>query len=346
MRYAWIVLVIPVIAWVVPFLEIFTPYFVLEIYADIDARVATITSHVTAGSHSTQAVSIAMTCLILPVSLSSFICPAPRAVDDGGNLLQEYIQSLRVYSDTLVWHAPVPSTFKAIQIIEPAVSAALDCGAGTILRKDSLVTYATPPNAENLSSIATLSRDLAASLHEVLIHIEIAVVRISFMQSTILSGLRHFDEGGIFGITLLLPATYQLDRVISLLEEAASDSTSHLIDAVNRAISVVLTISTTLGHFRQQTDIGRASRAHCNPLVPLFRAESIASSVLEDLAAFRDALRNGLDQPRSGIVHLHAGGTYPLGLVRAVASAYFGTLRKQLYFLRSIRRATESTVAE
>ncbi|KAH9855532.1 hypothetical protein C2E23DRAFT_950093 [Lenzites betulinus] len=344
MRYAWLVLAIPFIAWVIPLFDIFTPYFFFNRYMRVDVRVETLSSHVTDASQSILAVGIAMACLILPVPLTSAVCPASDAIDNSGVLMQEFIESSRIYTDGLIWNAPSPSTFTAIQSINSVVNKTFKCGAWVYLGRDGSNVSTT--SDEVLSAIATSSRDLSVSLHEVLIHVEIAVTRITFMQSSVISGLKHLDEGGIFGVYLGQPTSYRLNRIISLSKDASSNSAHHAINAVDRAIVVASAITTTIDDFRQQIDIWRASQALCNPVIPLLRAEAIVSSILDGLTSLRDALSEDLEQPSFEMMSLRSIDPYPLGFVRAVASSYFDVLYKQACFLRSIRMATEPMDAE
>ncbi|OJT09683.1 hypothetical protein TRAPUB_13836 [Trametes pubescens] len=346
MRISWILVLSATFAFVLPFLVIYLPYALFSMYMH-DLRTASSSIHIQASMHSVFESATAMLCLVPPVSALAFVCPSiPESKRDSALMLQQVSGAQQAFLDQLTRYAPTPEVFAIVSSIQRAAHFAFVFD-GTIALQSG---HPQGPEGNRaggmLSDIHHLSRELLVSLREVGLHVEVAIARVASIQSSVVTGLVVLHNARVYSDHRLRTNPPRFDRIVALFANASSDSAQHVLQEVQRAMSISSNLSSTLDHFRRTAEPARScapvSKPLCDTISPLFFRHTPLSSVSDRLALLQVTLQEELDESSREIATPPALTMYPVQAVRAILEAQLRVYRKQLLVLRRTRRFLES----
>ncbi|KAL1944050.1 hypothetical protein VTO73DRAFT_3868 [Trametes versicolor] len=341
MHLAWIVAAVLLSTLAVPLATSFIPYLLFQTYArESVPRVPQ--DHVVASSRSIVAVTQSVLCMVSYLSIVPFLCGAPSSLHDNKTEadFQEFSTAVRVFLDQVVLQAPRLDVSADIVSLERAADVALDVDAALMLTQEGSRYMTGIGDVLALSQVRRISRQLSTSLPKVLAHIELAVARTVFMQGTVVAGLTLLDDIDVFRTYVpgIRPPCF--NRIVTHMTDALLNSTRFTTEAVQDSLALSTALSAALAQFRaNRKDVHGCATgpgALCEAISPLFRGDSILSSVISDLEALKEVLAEGVALP------LPHGSSFPLPVVRVIVEAQQHVLQKQLLFLWWTRQAMEN----
>ncbi|KAI0351861.1 alpha/beta-hydrolase [Trametes cingulata] len=249
----------------------------------------------------------------------------------------------RVFLNQLVLQVPRTHTFNNVSALENAADLALDWDASLLLLQQGARHVNGVGDVRTLASIKSLSRALFVALHEVLKHVEVAVARVTLMQSTIGIGLTLLEDVDVFR-SLTVSKSSGFARVLLLSEDGLSNSVRLISAIVDDALSATTTLGVALHRFRPSASAHLAcnslSEELCNSLSTLSRGPSILSSIFDDLMALKETLEEGPEVPEMVLASLAARPT-DIALVHRLVEVHLQALNNQLLFLWWMRQGIE-----
>ncbi|RPD60441.1 hypothetical protein L226DRAFT_574404 [Lentinus tigrinus ALCF2SS1-7] len=244
--------------------------------------------HLQASMGSMTDANVAALCILPPFSALAFICPTfNEGPEDTARIsLHHLLLQRQVLFKKAVYYTPTPHTISSLLRLGSAANASLllddrgQEGEGTIIG-----------DHRALLEVAQTSASAARALYRVIVHVELALCRASFLRDTISIALSLLEQVDATGRYIRRPVPRSVDRATSVFGVAMLDSIGH----IRRELRVASTLSTTLlaAVENAQADPSYVSR-HCSiprnlcaEATALIFGENILRAVIQDLSMLK-----------------------------------------------------------
>ncbi|KAI0740919.1 hypothetical protein C8Q76DRAFT_791299 [Earliella scabrosa] len=299
------VIAIVVALYAVPLFLIIAPFCIFNVYvASFPVELAG-HPHVHEILDSLRAVGVASFCLLPFAAILPFACISSG---DGASAIEITLEDLtiaqRFYHDELIRLAPTPNHLAIIYCIGRAADLAVVFDDHTTPFQDGVRERGSFGDVQFLTEIGQVARSTIHALYSVLVHLELGVMRIAFVDSTVLAAMAAMHQLDVTRRLVDGRDFIRFDRIVRLSSGATASSVARIQQEVQSAVSMVSSLYGKLqeldeGDFRRRCHgLDAVDDDVCLELTPLMHGATALVSILSRLAELQEALEEGLDEWR------------------------------------------------